>query len=62
EDYPAPLVDFDVAVRAARARLAEARHQAGFREQSRAVNQKHGSRRRRTRSRNTRNDDQLSLF
>ena len=61
-DYPAPLVAFDVAVRQARARLAEARHQAGFREQSRTVNQKHGSRRRRARTRKAANDDQLRLF
>lgn len=62
EHYPAPLVDFDVAVRQARAKLAEARQRAGFREQSRAVNQKHGSRRRKSRTRKTYNDDQLSLF
>ncbi len=62
EHYPAPLVDFDVAARHARAKLAQARHQAGFREQSRAVNQKHGSRRRRARRGQSVNDDQLSLF
>ena len=61
-DYPAPLVDFDVAVRGARARLAQARHQAGFREQSRAVHHKHGSRRRRARAAAQVNDDQLNLF
>ena len=62
EHYPAPLVDFDVAVRHARARLAEARQQAGFREQSRAVNHRHGSRRRRTRPSRRADDDQLPLF
>lgn len=62
EHYPAPLVDFDVAVRQARARLAEARQQAGFREQSRAVNQKHGSRRRRRRGEAEVDSNQLTLF
>ncbi|MED5389000.1 MAG: deoxyribodipyrimidine photo-lyase [Pseudomonadota bacterium] len=62
QDYPAPLVCFETAVREARHRLAEARQQAGFRDESRAVNQRHGSRRRRSRRPQKAADSQLSLF
>ena len=62
KDYPAPLVCFDTAVREARQRLAQARQQAGFRDESRAVNQRHGSRRRRPRRGRKADDSQLSLF
>ncbi|KGD60724.1 deoxyribodipyrimidine photo-lyase [Alcanivorax jadensis T9] len=62
QDYPAPLVCFDTAVREARQRLAQARQQAGFRDESRAVNQRHGSRRRRSRRSRKPDDSQLSLF
>jgi len=46
----------------ARQRLAQARQQAGFRDESRAVNQRHGSRRRRSRRSRKPDDSQLSLF
>ncbi|EKF75390.1 deoxyribodipyrimidine photo-lyase [Alcanivorax hongdengensis A-11-3] len=61
-DYPAPLVNFDEAARAARRALSEARQAAGFREQSRAVNRKHGSRRKSRRNAGSASDSQLSLF
>ena len=62
QDYPAPLVCFETAVREARQRLAQARQQAGFRDESRMVNQRHGSRRHRSRRASKPDTSQLSLF
>ena len=45
-DYPAPLVDHVAAARLARQRVVEARRSAQARTQSRAIQQRHGSRRR----------------
>jgi deoxyribodipyrimidine photo-lyase len=45
-DYPAPLVDHEAAARSARQRIQAARRDAGAREQSRAIYDRHGSRRR----------------
>jgi deoxyribodipyrimidine photo-lyase len=47
ETYPAPVVDHEEAARAARARLSSVRRGEGFREEARAVFQRHGSRKRR---------------
>jgi len=46
-DYPAPIVDYVAATRAARARLTSVRQTDGYREAALAVLQKHGSRGRR---------------
>jgi deoxyribodipyrimidine photo-lyase len=46
EDYPAPLVDHVAAARLARQRIEQARRGAQARSQSRAIFQRHGSRRR----------------
>jgi deoxyribodipyrimidine photo-lyase len=46
ETYPAPVVDHEVAARAARERLSAVRRGEGFRQEARAVYQRHGSRKR----------------
>ncbi len=46
-DYPARIVDHEAALRAARARLTEARSSAGFRAEAQRVYARHGSRKRR---------------
>lgn len=45
-DYPAPLVDHEVAAREARKKIQQVRRNARARQQSRAIYQRHGSRRR----------------
>lgn len=45
-DYPAPLVDHQAAARLARERIQQARRSGDARQQSRAIYQRHGSRRR----------------
>ena len=45
--YPMPLVDHEVAARAARERLAQVRRRPGYRDVSRIVYARHGSRARR---------------
>ena len=42
--YPRPIIDLSQALSAARLRLSAVRHAAGFRQEARAVHQKHGSR------------------
>lgn len=44
--YPSPIVDHEAAIKHARAEIAKRWQQDGFREESRAVNQKLGSRNR----------------
>ena len=48
-DYPAPLVDHEAAARLARQRIEQARRGPGARSESRAIYQRHGSRKRSTR-------------
>ena len=48
-DYPAPLVDHEAAARLARQRIQQARRGPGARSESRAIYQRHGSRKRSTR-------------
>ena len=64
EDYPLPIVDHADAIKAARAKLGEARKQEGFRDQSDKVYQKLGSRKRRnkkTKKAETENAAQIQL-
>ncbi|MGB1092881.1 MAG: FAD-binding domain-containing protein, partial [Oceanobacter sp.] len=44
KNYPAPIVDFDQAIREARSKISPIVKQQDFREQADAVGQKHGSR------------------
>jgi len=63
KDYPAPLVEHELAVRQARARIREVRQQPGFREAANKVYQKLGSRKRPSRrARKKVPTPQLGLF
>ncbi len=62
KDYPKPVVDYDLAMKHARAKMKLVRQQEGFRQQAGVVYQKLGSRRKKAQLKGPNTDFQLSLL
>jgi deoxyribodipyrimidine photo-lyase len=61
-DYPAPIVDHEIAARDARSRYLDWRRQPGMRELAESVLTRHGSRKRRVATRVAKASPQIDLF